>query len=141
MAPSAAARSLAELEEAPQATLVSACTQAGFEAVVEPSAEAAVGKLAARKFDVIIVHMGTRGAALASMKARGKLLRARVPILALVDEENDASFARAYRAGADEVLHIDRLNAIAERLSAIPKAAPPTSPVARGDAVVADPDR
>lgn len=141
MAPSAAVLILAELDEPSRAAIAAACTKAGYEPSVEPSAEAAIGKLAARKYEALIVHMGTPGAALASMKARGKLLRVRVPIIAVVDEENDDAFARAYRAGADEVIPFARAAALAPRLESIPKMAMPQPALSRGDAVVADPDR
>lgn len=141
MAPSAAVLVLAELDEPTQAAINRACNEAGCDPTVEPSSEAAIGKLAARKYDALVVHMGTPGAALASMKARGKLLRVRVPIIALVDEEDDGAFARAYRAGADEVVPLSRSTALIPRLRAIPKMAMPQPALSRGDAVVADPDR
>jgi DNA-binding response OmpR family regulator len=132
---------LAEVDDADRVALVAACTDAGFSPTVEPSAEVATGKLGQKRFDALVVHMGTPGAALACMRARGKLLRIRVPVLALADAEEDAAFARAYRAGADEVLVLGRSAELTARLLALPKPSIPQPGNARGDAVVADADR
>src|SRR5260221_6852096 len=132
---------LADVDDAERASLEGACAEAGFLPVVEPSAEAATSKLTAKRFDALIVHLGTPGAALACMRARGKLLRTRIPVIALVDTEDDAAFSRAYRAGADEVLVIGRPAWLTARLRSLPKSSIPQPGNARGDAVVADADR
>ena len=82
---------LAEVDDADRVALVAACSEAGFSPTVEPSAEVATGKLGQKRFDALVVHMGTPGAALACMRARGKLLRIRVPVLALADTEDDGA--------------------------------------------------
>ncbi|HEX4340097.1 MAG TPA: hypothetical protein VH062_29520 [Polyangiaceae bacterium] len=132
---------LADVGDSERAALEAACAAASFSASIEPSAEAATQKLTARRFDALIVHLGTPGAALACMRARGKLLRTRIPVLALVESDDEATFSRAYRAGADEVLLLDRYDWLAARLRALPRSAIPQPGNARGDAVVADADR
>jgi DNA-binding response OmpR family regulator len=132
---------LAEVDDADRVALVAACSEASFSPTVEPSAEVATGKLGQKRFDVLVVHMGTPGAALACMRARGKLLRIRIPVIALADLEDDEAFARAYRAGADEVLVLGRPAELTERLRALPKPSIPQPGNSRGDAVVADADR
>src|SRR5262245_61420338 len=132
---------LADLEDERRAALESTCTHAGYPAVTEPSAEVAISKLGARRFDALVLHLGTPGAALACMKARGRLLRIRIPGLALVDDDDDAAFARAYRAGADEVLLTDRPELLALRLRSLPRPSLPQPVASRGDAVVADAER
>ncbi len=132
---------LADIGDSERAALEAACTAAGFSPTVEPSAEAATQKLTAKRFDALVVHLGTPGAALACMRARGKLLRARIPVLSLVDSDDEATFSRAYRAGADEVLLLDRPEWVTARLSVLPRSAIPQPGNARGDAVVADADR
>ncbi|HVU01338.1 MAG TPA: hypothetical protein VHE30_06285 [Polyangiaceae bacterium] len=141
MAQTAAVLIVAELDDADRARVEQACTRAGLSPTTEPSAEVAVSKLGQKRFDALVVHMGTPGAALACMKARGKLLRIRIPVIALVDVEDDQSFARAYRAGADEVLALGNEHQLVARLTALPKPSIPQPGNARGDAVVADADR
>jgi DNA-binding response OmpR family regulator len=132
---------LAELDDPERIALEGASSDAGFAASVEPSAEVAIGKLGAKRFDALVVHMSTPGAALACMRARGKLLRVRMPVIALADEEDDVHFARAYRASADEVLVLGRPADLKGRLVSMPKPTIPQPGNARGDAVVADADR
>jgi DNA-binding response OmpR family regulator len=132
---------LADVGDSERAALEAACTAAGFSPTVEPSAEAATQKLTAKRFDALVVHLGTPGAALACMRARGKLLRTRIPVLSLVDGDDEATFSRAYRAGADEVLLLDRPEWLTARLRVLPRSAIPQPGNARGDAVVADADR
>jgi DNA-binding response OmpR family regulator len=141
MAQQATVLILADVGDAERAALEAACSAAGFVPSVEPSAEAAIGKLTAKKYDALVVHLGTPGAALACMRARGKLLRTRIPVVALVDTEDEATFSRAYRAGADEVLLLERPEWLTARLRGLPRSAIPQPNVARGDAVVADADR
>lgn len=132
---------LAELEDDDRVALESAAAEAGFAATVEPSAEVAIQKLGTKRFEALVVHMGTPGAALACMRARGKLLRVRMPVIGLADVEDDAHFARAYRASADEVLVLGRPADLRTRLASLPKPSIPQPGNARGDAVVADADR
>ena len=132
---------LAELEDEDRVALESAASEAGFSATVEPSAEVAIQKLGTKRFDALVVHMGTPGAALACMRARGKLLRVRMPVIALADQEDDAHFARAYRASADEVIVLGRPADLRQRLAGLPKPSLPQPGNNRGDAVVADADR
>jgi DNA-binding response OmpR family regulator len=141
MAPLASVLVVADVGDAERAALEAACTEAGFTPVLEASAEAAPGKLTAKRCEALVVHLGTPGAALACMRARGKLLRHRIPVIALVDDEDDAAFARAYRAGADEVILATRLDWLVARLRALPKPSVPQPGSSRGDAVVADADR
>jgi DNA-binding response OmpR family regulator len=141
MAQQATVLIIADIGDPERAAVEAACAAAGFAPSVEPSAEAATGKLTAKRYDALIVHLGTPGAALASMRARGKLLRSRIPVIALVDADDEATFARAYRAGADEVLLLERPEWLTARLRALPRSAIPQPGNARGDAVVADADR
>jgi DNA-binding response OmpR family regulator len=119
---------LADIGDTERVALEAACTAAGFSPTV-------------KRFDAVVVHLGTPGAALACMRARGKLLRTRIPVLSLVDGDDDATFSRAYRAGADEVLLLDRPEWLTARLRVLPRSAIPQPGNARGDAVVADADR
>jgi DNA-binding response OmpR family regulator len=132
---------LAEPDASFRAALEGACQDAGYELVLEASAEVATSKLSARRFDALILDMTTPGAAMVSLKARGKLVRTRIPVVALVEEEDEVSFARAYRAGADEVLVASRPAALTARLRSLPKSGIPQPGASRGDAVVADADR
>jgi len=141
MAQQATVLILADIGDSERAALEAACTVAGFAPTVEPSAEAATQKLTAKRFDALVVHLGTPGAALACMRARGKLLRTRIPVLSLVDSDDEATFSRAYRAGADEVLLLDRPEWLTARLRVLPRSSIPQPGNARGDAVVADADR
>ncbi len=141
MAQQATVLILAEVDDDERARLEAACSAAGFVGLVESSAETAISKLTGKRFDAFVVHLGTPGAALACMRARGKLLRVRVPVVALVEGEEDGAFARAYRAGADEVLPVQHTEWLAARLRALPKPSIPQPGNSRGDAVVADADR
>jgi DNA-binding response OmpR family regulator len=132
---------LAEPDTSFRAVLDAACQDAGYDLVLEGSAEIATSKLSARRFDALILDMTTPGAAMVSLKARGKLVRTRIPVIALVEEEDEVSFARAYRAGADEVLVAARSAALTTRLRSLPKGGIPQPGTSRGDAVVADADR
>src|SRR5260221_6765346 len=140
MAQQATVLIIADIGDSERSAVEAACAAAGFAPSVEPSAEAATGKLTAKRYDALVVHLGTPGAALASMRARGKLLRTRIPVLALVDAEDEAAFSRAYRAGADEVLVVGRPAWLTARLRSLPKSSIPQPGNARGDAVVADAD-
>ena len=91
---------LADVDDRERAAVEASCVDAGFLPIWEPSSEAAISKLTGKRFDALVVHLGTPGAALACMRARGKLLRVRIPVIALVDGEDESGFARAYRAGA-----------------------------------------
>src|SRR5689334_326281 len=132
---------LADVGDPERLAVEAACTAAGYTPVIEPSAEAATGKLTAKRFDALVVHLGTPGAALACMRARGKLLRTRIPVIALVDGDDEPAFSRAYRAGADEVLLLEKPEWLTLRLKALPRSSIPQPGNARGDAVVADADR
>ena len=132
---------LADVGDPERLAVEAACTAAGYTPVIEPSAEAATGKLTAKRFDALVVHLGTPGAALACMRARGKLLRTRIPVIALVDGDDEPAFSRAYRAGADEVLLLEKPEWLTARLKALPRSTIPQPGNARGDAVVADADR
>lgn len=141
MTQKAQALALAEPDTSLRAALDTACQDAGYELAVEPSAEVATSKLSARRYDALILDMTTPGAALVCLKARGKLVRNRIPVIALVEEEDEVAFARAYRAGADEVLLAGRPAALTARLRSLPKSGIPQPGASRGDAVVADADR
>src|ERR1700742_3904348 len=135
MAQQATVLIIADIGDSERAAVEAACASAGFAPSVEPSAEAATGKLTAKRYDALVVHLGTPGAALACMRARGKLLRTRIPVITLVDAAEEAAFGRAYRAGADEVLLLDRPEWLTARLRALPRSAIPQPGNARGDAV------
>ena len=83
MAQQATVLIIADVGDSERAALEAACANAGFAPSVEPSAEAATGKLTAKRYDALVVHLGTPGAALACMRARGKLLRTRIPVITL----------------------------------------------------------
>lgn len=141
MAHQAIALIIAEPADAERAAFEAACHEAGFQTAFEPSAEVATSKLGGRPYDALILDMSTPGAALVCMRARGKLLRNRIPILAFVPGEDEAAFARAYRAGADEVFVAGRPELLTSRLEAVARSGAPQPPSPRGDAVVADGDR
>ncbi|MBM4363927.1 MAG: hypothetical protein FJ104_14705, partial [Deltaproteobacteria bacterium] len=141
MAHAGTALVLADAAPDARAAIERAFQGAGIEPTLETAAEDAVRLLGSRRFDALVVHLGTPGAAGFCLKARGRLLRMRVPIVALVDGVDEDDFARAYRAGADEVLPLDRLELLTARLASLPRSVLPQPGQPRGDALVADPDR
>ncbi len=131
---------LAELADAERAVIEQDCQNCNFEVTWLTSAETVAAKLISGRFDALVVHLQTPGAARACVEARKTLTRVRFPIMALADRVDDATFSKAFRVGVDDVIDLTASAQVSQRLVAIPRAS--WKPVARsrGEALIVDPD-
>src|SRR5262245_10356681 len=74
-------------------------------------------------------------------RIRSRITLARVPIIGLSSELNDALAAKLFAMGVDDVISSLSGGALMTRLRVVPAAESLQPPPARGLAVVADPDR
>ena len=136
-----AALILAELPDADRSAIEQECRQAGFDAVWASTAETGSAKLEEGRFDALLVHLTTPGAARVCLNARGKLTHGRFPVIALVEDLDDTNFNRAFRAGADDAVRIGGRGQIERRLGAAPRPSVLPPGRAHGEALIVDPDR
>ena len=131
---------LAELADAERSAIEQDCQNCNFEVTWLTSAETVAAKLISGRFDALVVHLQTPGAARACVEARKTLTRVRFPIMALADHVDDATFSKAFRVGVDDVIDLTASAQVSQRLAAIPRAS--WKPVARsrGEALIVDPD-
>ena len=131
---------LAELADSERSAIEQDCQNCNFDVTWLTSAETVAAKLISGRFDALVVHLQTPGAARACVEARKTLTRVRFPIMALADQVDDATFSKAFRVGVDDVIDLTASAQVSQRLAAIPRAS--WKPVARsrGEALIVDPD-
>ena len=113
---------LAELADAERSAIERDCQNCNFEVTWLTSAETVAAKLISGRYDALVVHLQTPGAARACVEARKTLTRIRFPIMALADEVDDATFSKAFRVGVDDVIDPNASAQVSQRLAAIPRA-------------------
>lgn len=131
---------LAELADAERSAIEQDCQSCNFEVTWLTSAETVGAKLVSGRFDALVVHLQTPGAARACVEARKTLTRVRFPIMALADHVDDATFGKAFRVGADDVIDLTASAQVSQRLAAIPRASWKPVVRSRGEALIVDPD-
>jgi DNA-binding response OmpR family regulator len=131
---------LAELADAERAAIEQDCQNCNFEVTWLTSAETVSAKLISGRYDALVVHLQTPGAARACVEARKTLTRIRFPIMALADEVDDATFSKAFRVGVDDVIDPRASAQVSQRLAAIPRASWKPVVRSRGEALIIDPD-
>ncbi|HEU5076219.1 MAG TPA: hypothetical protein VFU02_18630 [Polyangiaceae bacterium] len=131
---------LAELADAERSAVEEDCQSCNFEVTWLTSAETVGAKLISGRFDALVVHLQTPGAARACVEARKTLTRVRFPIMALADHVDDATFSKAFRVGVDDVIDLTASAQVSQRLAAIPRASWKPVVRSRGEALIVDPD-
>src|SRR5688572_17077428 len=131
---------LAELADAERSAIEQDCQNCNFEVTWLTSAETVAAKLISGRFDALVVHLQTPGAARACVEARKTLTRVRFPIMALADHVDDATFSKAFRVGVDDVIDLTASAQVSQRLVAIPRASWKPVVRSRGEALIVDPD-
>lgn len=131
---------LAELADAERSAIERDCQNCNFEVTWLTSAETVAAKLISGRYDALVVHLQTPGAARACVEARKTLTRIRFPIMALADEVDDATFSKAFRVGVDDVIDPTASAQVSQRLAAIPRASWKPVVRSRGEALIIDPD-
>lgn len=132
---------LAELADAERSAIEEDCQSCNFEVTWLTSAEMVGAKLISGKFDALVVHLQTPGAARACVEARKALTRVRFPIMALADQVDDSTYNKAFRVGADDVIDLSASAQVSQRLAAIPRPSWKPAGKSRGEALIVDPDR
>lgn len=120
--------------------LASAALESAFELTVVDTPHDAARWLGGHTSHAMLFNSATPGAEQVAVEARAEAGHAQVPIIALVPELNDLTFAEVFSWGGDDAVALDNPRALLGRLRALPKDAPAPPSNGRGAALVADPD-
>ncbi len=132
---------VAELSEDERRALEQDFYDSDLEATWLTSADMLASKLISGKFDALVVHLQTPGAARACLEAKSAVTRVRFPLLVLSEHVDNGTFHKALRVEADDVVGLDGSARISQRLAPIEKPNWKTLDHSRGEALVVDPDR